>query len=143
MIQYKWRDRAFAQIGVFTFNPFQENTYVLYDETNECVIIDPGCYSTNEEELLDEFITSNQLSPVRLINTHCHIDHIFGNAFIKRNYDCQFLAPEEDVFLLQNSVDQAKMFGIEIDPSPLPDDYITESTGISLGGCSPQFLFTH
>ena len=128
---------------VFEFSPFDENTYVVWEaDSREAMVIDPGCHSDEERKALKSFFEKNRLDINFLINTHCHIDHIFGNAFIKKNYNCLFLAPEEDVFLLQNAPEQAKMFGIDIDPSPLPDEYITESTDVSLGGISPQFIFT-
>ena len=66
-------------VAKLTFNPFQENTYVVYDDTKECVIFDPGMYSGEERKQLSDFIEENGLKPVRLINTHCHIDHVFGN----------------------------------------------------------------
>ena len=68
-----------ANIVTFTFNAFQENMYVVYDDTKECIIFDPGCSTPQEEEELVNYIESNQLKPVRLINTHCHLDHVFGN----------------------------------------------------------------
>ena len=68
-----------ATIQIFIFNPFQENTYVLYDETKECVIIDPGCYDETEREKLVAFIEEKKLKPVKLLNTHGHIDHMIGN----------------------------------------------------------------
>lgn len=69
------------QIHRFTFNPFQENTYVLYDETKECIIIDPGCYEKEEQKELEDFINFHELKPILLINTHAHIDHVLGNFF--------------------------------------------------------------
>ena len=69
-------------IKSFTFNPFQENTYVVYDESKECIIIDPGCYNAQEQEELKSFINEKAITPVKLINTHCHIDHILGNQFV-------------------------------------------------------------
>ncbi|MBF90815.1 MAG: MBL fold hydrolase, partial [Flavobacteriales bacterium] len=69
------------KIQKFTFNPFQENTYLLFDETKECIIIDPGCYEKAEQDLLKTFVKENKLKPVKLINTHCHIDHVLGNKF--------------------------------------------------------------
>ena len=70
------------KIKRFVFNPFQENTFVLYDESKECVIIDPGCYEKEEQVKLENFISKNRLKPVALLNTHCHIDHILGNQFV-------------------------------------------------------------
>ena len=72
-------------VASFTFNPFQENTYILYDETKECIIIDPGCYTANERKQLTSFIQKNDLLPVRLINTHCHLDHICGNRQVLKS----------------------------------------------------------
>ena len=63
-------------VASFTFNPFQENTYVLYDDTKECAIFDPGCYTEVEKTQLTDFIEEKGLKPVKLINTHCHLDHI-------------------------------------------------------------------
>jgi hydroxyacylglutathione hydrolase len=70
----------------FPFNPFQVNTFIVWDETKECAIIDPGCYSQPEQEELKGFIAEKGLKPVRLINTHLHIDHIAGMAFASREY---------------------------------------------------------
>lgn len=80
------------QIERFVFNPFQVNTYLLWDDTKECAIIDPGCYSNAEAEELDGFIKARGLKPIRLINTHCHIDHIAGVAEVSRRYDLKFEA---------------------------------------------------
>jgi hydroxyacylglutathione hydrolase len=70
----------------FTFNPVQENTYVVYNEKRQCCIIDPGCYFASEEQELKEFIDQNELTPVFLLNTHCHLDHIFGNRFASKAF---------------------------------------------------------
>jgi hydroxyacylglutathione hydrolase len=70
----------------FTFNPVQENTYVVYNEKGQCCIIDPGCYFASEEQELRDFIEKNRLKPVYLLNTHCHLDHIFGNNYVSKLY---------------------------------------------------------
>lgn len=88
------------QIKSFEFNPFQENTYILYDETKECVIIDPGCFDKQEQQSLVNFITANQLTVTKLINTHCHIDHVLGNAFVKQHFKVKlFIHPAEEALL--------------------------------------------
>lgn len=74
------------QIKVFTFSPVQENTYILYNEFNECIIIDPGFYDDSEKMELQSFIKDNSLKPKFLLNTHCHLDHVFGNKFIAEEY---------------------------------------------------------
>jgi glyoxylase-like metal-dependent hydrolase (beta-lactamase superfamily II) len=80
-----------SYIQRFVFNPFQVNTYVLWDDTKECAIVDPGCYDADEENELYGFIAKEGLKPVRLLNTHCHIDHIAGLALVSRKYS---LPPE-------------------------------------------------
>jgi len=71
---------------LFTFNPVQENTYVLFNEKDACCIIDPRCYFGNERRTLEEFISDRKLNPKYLLNTHCHLDHVFGNKFIHDTY---------------------------------------------------------
>ncbi|MFZ4724261.1 MAG: MBL fold metallo-hydrolase [Paludibacter sp.] len=102
-------------IKTFTFNPFQENTYLLFDETNEAVIIDAGCLFDVEKQKIKSFINDNNLVVKRLINTHLHLDHQFGNKFIHNTYGITPEACLEDEFLLKNVVEQARSFGIPID----------------------------
>lgn len=75
------------KIKSFVFSPIQENTYLLYNEFNQCVIIDPGCYFDAEKEQLTQFITQNNLQPIGLLNTHCHLDHVFGNKYVAETYN--------------------------------------------------------
>src|SRR5688572_13639237 len=98
-------------ISGFTFNPFSENTYVLHDETRECVIIDPGCYEKNEQAVLTDFIRDNKLKVVLLLNTHCHIDHVFGNQFIIDTYQVPFLIHQADLPTLQSVPVYAPSYG--------------------------------
>jgi hydroxyacylglutathione hydrolase len=76
------------QIKTFTFNPFYENTYILFDETKEATIFDPGCFEKKEKETLSNFIQIEGLKVTQLVNTHCHIDHVLGNAFVKTLTKC-------------------------------------------------------
>src|SRR5690242_11396366 len=69
-------------IQTFTFSPVQENTYILYNEKKDCCIIDPGCYFPEEKKKLQSFVNDFSLRPVLLLNTHCHLDHVFGNKFV-------------------------------------------------------------
>lgn len=73
-------------VKIFSFNPLQENTYLLYNDKKSCIIIDPGCYEDRERQQLAEFISANGLQPRMLVNTHCHLDHVFGNKFIHETY---------------------------------------------------------
>ena len=131
------------KIEKFTFSPFQENTYIVWDEeTNETIIIDPSCLSENEELELSTLITENNLNVKYLFNTHGHLDHIFGNAFIKENFNPIHYAPEIDLPLFDRAVEQAVEFGLTMKSSPKPDKYFEESTPLYIGKTEIQFLFT-
>jgi len=122
------------KIKKFEFNPFLENTYLIWDEsTYEAMIIDAGCYSSAEEEAIINFIKANPIHLIYMVNTHCHVDHILGNAFIKKEYNPKFLAPENDLFLLRNLIEQAEMFGLNANPSQMPDEYLNENIPVKLG----------
>ena len=98
-------------IKIFTFNQFFENTFIISDSTNECIIIDPGCYDKNEKQILQDYILSNNLVPTRLINTHCHIYHILGNNFVSKTWDLELEIHQKDIDLLKNSIDIADLYG--------------------------------
>lgn len=129
-------------VASFAFNPFQENTYVLYDETKECVIVDPGCYTENERKLLKAFIEKEGLKPVRLINTHCHLDHICGNAFISSTYNLKLEAHLGEKVVLDASVDHGRIYGFVFEASPAISHYIEEGDEIVFGNSSLKVLLT-
>ena len=88
------------KIKSFVFSPIQENTYLLYNEFNNCIIIDPGCYTDDEKEQLTQFIKQSGLLPKMLLNTHCHLDHVFGNKYVAEIYTLTpQIHPEEKVVL--------------------------------------------
>lgn len=127
----------------FVFSPFAENTFVVWDDSsNEAMVVDPGCLEKHEEEELQNFVTANKLQIKFLINTHCHIDHIFGNSFVKETFTPKYYAPEDDVFLLAKALEQAKLFDVKIKVSPEPDAFITEDLVLTLGECEAKFLYT-
>lgn len=126
----------------FTFNVFQENTYVIYDETKECIIIDAGCSTTDEKNELMAFIAAHQLIPVRLINTHCHIDHIPGNGTMAATYNIGLEYHEREEPVKQSAPDFAKMFGISVDQQPSAKRYIQEGEIIAFGNTQLKVLFT-
>jgi glyoxylase-like metal-dependent hydrolase (beta-lactamase superfamily II) len=131
------------KIKQFVFSPFFENTYVIWDENSrEGAVIDPGCFDSTEQKKLDDFIRTQDLRLKYLINTHCHIDHIFGCRFVKDNYNVIYAAPELDIPLLQNSNTQAEMFGLEIETPPMPDIYINEKEILSIGSSEMKSIFT-
>jgi len=131
------------KVKSFTFNPFQENTYVIYDETKECIIIDPGCYNEKERTELRTFITSEGLKPVKLINTHCHIDHVLGNKFTSELWDLELFMHEEDLPLLENAGNISKIYGLEdYEGSPSPKHFLTQGDILNFGESSFNILFT-
>jgi len=132
-----------TQVTALTFNPFQENTYIVYDETKECIIFDPGCYDQGEQQILLRFIESEGLRPVRLINTHCHIDHVFGNALVNRTFSLPLEIHEGELQVLNSVSIVANMYGISYpDPSPAPEKFIKEGDLISFGNSELKALFT-
>ena len=132
-----------VQVKSFTFNFFNENTFVLWDdETKESAIIDPGVYSSDEQITLTDFITNQHLNVKFLINTHCHIDHILGCKFVKEKFNPVYYAPEKDILLLENSVMQAQMFDINFEEPPSPDKLINDEIELFLGDSKIVFLFT-
>jgi len=131
------------EINQITFNPFQENTFILWDETKECIIIDPGCYEKNEKEYLSNFIESNNLKPVKLINTHCHIDHILGNKFVSEKWKIDLYMNKKDLPLLEGAGDIAKMYGFEnYKGSPYPKYFLEEGDILEFGESKLEILFT-
>ncbi|HET6557075.1 MAG TPA: MBL fold metallo-hydrolase [Prolixibacteraceae bacterium] len=121
------------QVKKFTFNPIQENTFILYDETLECVIIDPGCYTPKEKHALDAFITEKQLKPVRLINTHCHFDHIMGVTHCRSTYRLSFETHPDEAILVEGAVEHGDLFGIPMEPVDAPDAFFKEGDRITFG----------
>ena len=124
-------------IKTFTFNPFQENTYLLFDETKEAVIIDAGCIFDAEKQTLKKYIEDNSLTVKRIINTHLHLDHQFGNKFLFQTYSIKPEACQEDEFLLETVVAQARSFGFPIDEEAESlGEYIIENQEIKFGNSS-------
>ncbi|HEX2867515.1 MAG TPA: MBL fold metallo-hydrolase [Ignavibacteriales bacterium] len=131
------------KVDRFIFNAFAENTYIVSDEVSkESIIVDPGMSSSFEKEAISSFLEAQGLRLKAFINTHCHIDHILGNRFLKETYDARFLAAEEDLFLLELMLSEAGKFGFLMEPSPEPDVIIKEDLYFELGGREVNFLFT-
>lgn len=129
-------------IEKFTFGPFQENTYVLHDETKECVIVDPGCFDASEQIELSTFISDNGLKPVLLLNTHCHIDHIAGNLFVSEQFGLTPVMHQLDLPILKLQQQSSMMYGLPFEPSPMPEKFIEEGDIISFGNTKLEVLFT-
>jgi len=122
------------KIKSFTFNNFQENTYILYDETNECIIIDPGCYSEEEKKILSEFVINNKLNPLKLINTHCHIDHVLGNQYVSKKWSLDLYLHIDSKPLLEQTKSISKVYGFyDFEESPEPKYYLEHKQIIKFG----------
>lgn len=126
----------------FCFNPFQQNTYLLYDNERTAFIIDPGNYTSSENTLLKNFIEEKQLKLTRLLLTHAHIDHILGNKFIFENYGLLPEAHEEEVFFINRLTQTAAMYGVPCEPSPFPEKFVVPGDKISLGTYEFETIFT-
>ncbi|MFT4062504.1 MAG: MBL fold metallo-hydrolase [Edaphocola sp.] len=128
------------QVKAFTFNPFQENTYLLINERKDCWIIDPGMYGVQEEKKLVDFMTLNGLQPKQIINTHTHIDHIFGVDALKQKYNIPFGAHRSEAPVLQSARGSAMMFGFNFGAAPVVDFFIEEGKNLLLGNDELQVL---
>jgi len=126
----------------FTFNLFEENTYILYDETKECVIIDPGCSNKSEQDDLLQFIKDEGLKPVRLLNTHCHIDHVFGNSYVAKKYNLGLEIHKEDLQTLHSLPHVSILYGLNAEESVEPASFLNEGDKIVFGNSSLDILFT-
>jgi hydroxyacylglutathione hydrolase len=128
-------------IRLFTFSPFQENTYLVYTDQGEAMIIDPGCYTSAEENALKSFIDEHHLKVVLLVNTHLHIDHVFGNAFVEETWGIQASANKNDFFLLDIMQEHAGMFGLPgCRQAPPVGHSLSEGSVLSLGSEEFQIL---
>lgn len=129
------------QIKSFSFNPFAENTLVVYDSEKRCCIIDPGMSNAQEENIFMNWIKENNLQPQFIINTHAHIDHILGVNFVKDIFNIPFLLHPEEAPILHNAVSTAMMFGLRLDKAPVQDEWITAQE-FKLGDETIEIKFT-
>lgn len=127
---------------VLTFGPFQENTYILSNPQKQCWIIDPGMYTSAETEQLISYITTHQLKPQAIINTHAHIDHILGVQALKNKYNIPFGIHIKDQPLLDYASASAAMFGLTFPTTPKPDFYLKEGQPYPIGDEELEIRFT-
>jgi hydroxyacylglutathione hydrolase len=128
-------------IKYFTFSPVEENTYILYNQTGNCIIIDPGCYFGNERRDLSEFIDENKLSPQYLLNTHCHLDHVFGNKFICDTWKLEPYIHANEQIVLENAGIAGLQWGLPFDNYKGPLHFLREEDTIRLGNDALKVLF--
>ncbi len=131
-----------VQIKQFTFNPFQVNTYVLYDATGECAIIDASCYEKHEKKEFSDFIKGNGLKPVLQLLTHCHIDHMLGSRFISKSFRLKPLTHKDSLPFLENSKEYGKVFGFDVDKPVMPDVFIDDGDILQFGRQELKVLHT-
>ena len=129
-------------IKSFTFNPFQENTYIAFDESKECIIVDPGCYDETENTILKNFIEQNNLKPVALVNSHCHLDHIFGNSFVADTYNLSPIIHQADLPILEYAPLAARTYGVNLNKLPKVNKFIEEGDVIKFGNSEFNIIFT-
>lgn len=125
----------------FTFNPYQENTYILFDETGDCVIIDPGMYDGAEQNQLVNFVKETNLKPVLLLNTHCHIDHVLGNKFVFDQWGLKPQFHKGELFVLQSVASYAPQMGMHYELSPEPEVFLEETGKINFGQSELTLVF--
>ena len=129
------------QIKSFVFNPFQENTYIVWDETKEALVIDPGCSDPSERQELSDFITNEGLKVVKLLNTHCHIDHVLGNFFVQKTYSVSLHVHEKDIPVLKAVKTYAPNYGFPDYQEVEVEVVLKEATEITFGNSSFEVLF--
>ena len=129
-------------IKTFTFNPFQENTYLIYNDEKETLIVDPGMYFPNEFEQFFNFIDGHGLKPTTLLNTHCHIDHVVGIPAVMQRYNIPYFFNKQERPVFDRIPETAKMFGLRNEPMPEPSGYLAAGDTVRLGKEQFSVLFT-
>jgi hydroxyacylglutathione hydrolase len=129
-------------VKAFVFSPVQENTYVVYNEKSDCCVIDPGCYSGRERKELQNFIEDNQLSPKYLLNTHCHLDHVFGNKFVYDQYKTPLHIHKEETRVLAYAPISGAEWNLPFENYEEEVLYLKEGDVVRLGDEELQVLFT-
>jgi len=129
------------EIKQFEFNAFAENTYILYDATKECIIVDPGCYDEKERDTLVRFIEDHNLKVKCLVNTHCHIDHVLGNHFIKQRFGVDLQIHQEDIPTLKSCEVVAPIYGFNNYESTEGDRFLNEGDKVKFGHSELKVIF--
>jgi hydroxyacylglutathione hydrolase len=141
-LQLKIQKSCMLTVQPFTFNPVQENTYVVYNEKGHCGIIDPGCYFASEEQQLKDFIEQNRLQPTFLLNTHCHLDHIFGNKFIHKTFGLTLWLNKLEIPVLAYGPTSGQQWQMPFENYDGAFNYIDEGDTIRIDDDELKVLFT-
>ncbi len=126
----------------FTFNAFQVNTYLLFDETKECIIVDAANYENYEDEELKNYIISEGLKPVMMLMTHCHIDHVLGSAFVEKTYGLGITMHKAGKVFLDNAISQASIYGFNLKEVAKPVSFVDEKDILKFGNSEIEILYT-
>jgi len=129
------------EIFRFIFSPIDVNTYILADQSGDCAIIDCGCYDDAEFEEFTSFIKEKGLNPVLLLNTHCHLDHIFGNKYLLEKYKLRALSHEKEEKNRKDGPHHAIIFGLSMETPPFPQRFIVDNEIIKF--CSTDLRVLH
>ena len=128
-----------VSVRVFCFNAFSENTFLI-ESNSQCIIVDPGCYESYEQQELINYISENNLTPLSIINTHCHIDHILGVEYLKHHYNIPFEIGKNELPVLRSTKLMAQVYGFEGYKEPGYDRLLTEGEEITVGDSSWKVL---
>lgn len=129
-------------VKIFQFNPLQENTYVLFNNQGHCIIIDPGCYADDERDQLTGFITEKALKPLLLLNTHCHLDHVFGNKFVAETYGLELFIHQGEQIVLDRAPESGLMWNMPFDNYAGKINYLVPGQQIGIDADQLDILFT-
>lgn len=129
-------------VKTFTFNPVQENTYLLYNENGSCCIIDPGCYFPEERETLKATIEAEGLKPILLLNTHCHFDHVFGNKFVAETWGLTPLIHEKEQLVHDRAEVSSQKWQLPFEAYQGQFKYLKEGESVNIGEDQLDVLFT-
>ncbi|MDR0712455.1 MAG: MBL fold metallo-hydrolase [Prevotellaceae bacterium] len=127
------------EIKTFIFNAFRVNTYVVWDDSGDCIFIDAGCYTDREQDRVEKFIAAQNLRPVALVYTHAHVDHVVGAAFLCTRYGVDSYLHKDDVYNLSSAAEHGRMFGFDLQPPPTPKPL---GDSVAFGGTQLQALHT-
>lgn len=129
-------------IKKYIFNPFQVNTYLLYDDSKEGIVIDPACQNESEFSELESFIKENSINLKYMVNTHAHVDHIMGNKFLRNHFNIESVSHKAGLPLLKQAVEMGAAFGIEVQKPFEPDKFIDEGDELSFGNIHLKIFHT-
>ncbi|MDT8308671.1 MAG: MBL fold metallo-hydrolase [Bacteroidales bacterium] len=124
------------------FNAFQVNSYLVYSKNGDCLIVDPACYSQQEQQQLTNFISEHNLTPVRLINTHSHVDHVLGNNFVFKTYGLRPEIHKAGLIFHSSIIEHAAGFGFIVDTIVEPAEFLEDQQKITVGGETIEIAYT-